>query len=165
MANTLYIVAGLSDADMIWLLSTGSLKRLRGGERPIQAGKPVGDLFFVTQGSLAVVLPDGTQVATLEEGAVFGEMSFIESRPPSATVRAEGKGEILAIPRDRILERFEQEPRFAARFYRALALFLSERLRETTATANAPRDADADAQAAAGGERFRRALQMLRGKA
>lgn len=163
MANRLYLVAGLSDADMIWLLSMGSLRRLRDGDRPIEAGKAVGDLFVVMQGTLAVTLPDGSQIATLGEGEVFGEMSFIESRPPGATVRATGKAEVLAIPRRTILERFESEPKFAARFYRALAMFLSDRLRETTTTANAPRDEEAESLRS-GGERVRRALQVLRGK-
>jgi CRP-like cAMP-binding protein len=45
--------------------------------------------------------------------------------------------EMLAIPRKLILARFDQEPVFAARFYRALAVFLSERLRETTAAVRA----------------------------
>ena len=163
MATGLHLVAGLSDADMIWMLSEGSLQRLRGGERPIEAGKPVGDLFFVLFGTLAVTLPDGSQVATLREGEVFGEMSFIESRPPGATVRATDRAEILAIPREKILARFEAEPAFAARFYRALARFLSDRLRETTSSVNVPRDEDADA-IRTGSERFSRAIKVLRGK-
>jgi CRP/FNR family transcriptional regulator, cyclic AMP receptor protein len=165
MANTLYMIASLSDADMIWLLSIGNLRRLRDRDKPIAAGKPVADLFFVMQGSLAVLLPDGSQVATLGEGDVFGEMSFVESRPPSVSVRADGKAEVLAIPRRAILDRFELEPTFAARFYRALAMFLSYRLRETTAAANAAPDAEAEASVKVGSDRFRRAVAILRGTA
>ena len=163
MATSLHLVAGLSDADMIWMLSEGSYRRLRGGERPIEAGKAVADLFFVMHGQLAVTLPDGSQIATLGEGEVFGEMSFLESRPPGATVRATDKAEVLAIPREKVLARFGSEPAFAARFYRALAMFLSDRLRETTSSANTARDEDADA-IRSGSERFRRALHVLRGK-
>ena len=163
MATSLHLVAGLTDADMIWMLSEGSLRRLRGGERPIEAGRPVADLFFVIAGALAVTLPDGSQIASLGEGEVFGEMSFLESRPPGATVRATDKAEVLAVPRERILVRFQQEPAFAARFYRALATFLSVRLRETTSSIKAPRDEDADA-IRTGSERFHRAIQVLRGK-
>jgi CRP-like cAMP-binding protein len=163
MAHRLYLAAGLSDADMIWLLSMGGLRRLRDGDRPIEAGKPVTDLFVVMHGALAVTLPDGSQIATLGEGEVFGEMSFVESRPPGATVRVTGKAEVLAIPRQTILDRFEAEPQFAVRFYRALAMFLSDRLRETTSMAGAPRDEDAESLRS-GSERFRRALQVLRGK-
>lgn len=133
MQNARYIAAGLSDADMLWLLSVGKLRTLNAGERLVAAGKPLAELFFVTSGKLGVVLDDGGRVAQLHHGDVVGEMSFIERHPPVVSVWAEERTEILAIPRKQILDRFEREPEFAARFYRALAVFLSERLRDTTA--------------------------------
>ena len=51
MRNTHYIVAGLSDADMIWLLSMGKLRNLAAGETLVAIGRPVADLFFVTRGT------------------------------------------------------------------------------------------------------------------
>lgn len=140
MQNARYIAAGLSDADMLWLLSMGKLRTINAGEALVAAGKPVNDLFFVTGGSLAVKLDDGSRVARLHQGDVVGEMSFVERHSPLVSVVAEERTEILAIPRKLILERFEQEPVFAARFYRALAVFLSERLRETTAAVRAAHD-------------------------
>lgn len=137
MQNARYIAAGLSDSDMLWLLSVGKLRRLATGERLVAAGKPVDDLFFVTSGLLGVVLEDGKRVAQLHTGDVVGEMSFVERHSPLVSVVAEEPTEMLCIPRKLILQRFEQEPVFAARFYRALAIFLSERLRETTAAVKA----------------------------
>ncbi|ATE64055.1 Crp/Fnr family transcriptional regulator [Rhizorhabdus dicambivorans] len=137
MQNARYIAAGLSDSDMLWLLSVGKLRRLKAGERLVTAGKSVADLFFVTSGQLGVVLEDGSRVAQLHTGDVVGEMSFVERHSPLVSVIAEEPTEMLAIPRKLILDRFEQEPVFAARFYRALAVFLSERLRETTAAVKA----------------------------
>jgi len=154
MQNARYIAAGLSDSDMLWLLSMGKLRRLAAGETLVTAGKPVADLFFVTSGSLGVVLPDGKRVAHLHQGDVVGEMSFVERHSPLVSVVAEEPSEMLCIPRKLILDRFEQEPVFAARFYRALAVFLSERLRETTAAVKAAAEeeqrkakADQDARA------------------
>jgi CRP/FNR family cyclic AMP-dependent transcriptional regulator len=146
--RTHYIVAGLSDADMIWLLSMGKLRNLKPGDPLVTAGRAVHDLFFVTRGSFAVTLKDGAHIATLKNGDVVGEMSFIERHPPSASVRAVDKAEVLGIPREAILARFEQEPDFAARFYCALATFLSERLRETTAAVQSAQDLE-DTQKAA----------------
>jgi len=133
MQNARYIAAGLSDADMIWLLSMGKLRTLVAGDRLVTAGKPVQDLFFVISGEVSVVLESGRRVATLHRGDVVGEMSFVEKAAPQVSVIALERSEILAIPRKLILARFEEEPVFAWRFYRALAVFLSERLRETTA--------------------------------
>ncbi|MES2497188.1 MAG: cyclic nucleotide-binding domain-containing protein [Pseudomonadota bacterium] len=153
MQNARYIAAGLSDADMLWLLSMGKLRVLRPGDVLVAAGKPVNDLFFVIDGLLAVRLDDGTRIAELHRGDVVGEMSFVERHSPLVSVVAVDATEMLAIPRKLILERFAQEPVFAARFYRALAVFLSERLRETTAAVRAQakdvRDDTADKEARA----------------
>ena len=149
MQNARYIAAGLSDADMLWLLSMGKLRMLKAGETLVAVGKPVNDLFFVISGLLAVRLGDGTRVAQLHQGDVVGEMSFVERHSPLVSVVAEDRTEMLAIPRKLILDRFEQEPVFAARFYRALAVFLSERLRETTAAVRAAQDEKADKAARA----------------
>jgi len=132
MQNARYIAAGLSDADMLWLLSVGKLRPLKPGDKLVNAGKVLTELFFITSGRLGVLLDDGSRVAQLHHGDVVGEMSFIERHPPVVSVIAEEKTEVLVIPRKLIVDRFEQEPLFAARFYRALAIFLSERLRDTT---------------------------------
>ncbi|KKC26949.1 cyclic nucleotide-binding domain-containing protein [Sphingomonas sp. SRS2] len=149
MQNARYIAAGLSDADMLWLLSMGKLRRLRAGEKLVTSGKQVTDLFFVINGTLAVNLDDGTRVAQLHQGDVVGEMSFVDRHSPLVSVIAEDIVEMLAIPRKLILQRFEDEPVFAARFYRAIAVFLSERLRETTAAVRAAHDEEADKAARA----------------
>ncbi len=140
MQNARYIAAGLSDADMLWLLSVGKLRPLKEGEVLVAAGKPLNDLYFVISGSLGVKLADGTRIAHLHQGDVVGEMSFVERYAPVVSVVAEERAEMLAIPRKLILARFEQEPVFAARFYRAIAVFLSERLRDTTAAVRSSDD-------------------------
>jgi CRP-like cAMP-binding protein len=62
---------------------------------------------------------------------MVGEMSFIDARPPSATVTAAQDSAVLAIPRPQLVAKLDQDTAFAARFYRALATFLSDRLRGT----------------------------------
>ena len=140
MQNARYIAAGLSDADMLWLLSVGKLRLLKQGEKLVTAGKALTDIYFVTAGRLGVILDDGVRVAQLFQGDVVGEMSFIERHAPVVSVVAEEPTEILTIARKLILDRFAAEPLFAARFYRALAIFLSERLRDTTASVNVPNE-------------------------
>ena len=58
-------------------------------------------------------------------------MSFVETRLPSASVAAIEAGRVLAVPRGTILAAFADDTAFAARFYKALAIFLSDRLRGT----------------------------------
>ncbi|WP_156679810.1 Crp/Fnr family transcriptional regulator [Sphingomonas profundi] len=158
------ILAGLSDADMVWLLSVGSLRTLKTGERLVEAKRPIDDLFFVVGGSLVVLRADNSRVATLNEGQVIGEMSFIDRTPPSVTVRADARTEVLMIPRNALEQRFEREPVFAARFYRAIAFVLSERLRRTTAALRPAHELEGDADAGSPpgpGDRFRTLVSML----
>jgi CRP/FNR family transcriptional regulator, cyclic AMP receptor protein len=65
-------------------------------------------------------------------GDVLGEMSFLDSRPTSATVSAIGEAVVLEVATDEIRWHLEDDPGFGARFYRALALVLSGKMRSFT---------------------------------
>ena len=60
--------------------------------------------------------------------------------PPAADVTAIGEVRVLAVSRDRLEARLENEPEFEARFFRAIAMMLSDRLRKAVPpTAHATR--------------------------
>jgi len=163
---SVHLAAGLNDADMVWLMSLGRFQRLSAGQRLITAGRPINDLFFVLSGGLDVVREDGTRVATIGEGEVVGEMSFVGEEVPSVSVLAAQSGEVFVAPRGLILERLEREPAIGMRFYRALALCLASRLRETTdAVGVAVLDCMTGTETAAVTGRFRRLLGSLTGTA
>ncbi|MEM9060524.1 MAG: cyclic nucleotide-binding domain-containing protein [Pseudomonadota bacterium] len=131
MRKGLIILADLKDEDLILLSRIGKLREISPRESLISAGQEVQDLFVITEGHFRVEV-DGDMVAELATGDVLGEMSFVEKRPPGATVLADGPARVLAIPRELLLREFETNDGFAARFYRALAVFLSDRLRAMT---------------------------------
>lgn len=166
MRKALYILGDLDDADIGWLAKNGRTRGLAPGELLIAAGREVGELFFVTEGELAVATAGGARISTLAVGDVVGEMSFVEKRRPNATVTALGRAEVLAVPREALLAAFERDTGFAARFYRAMAIFLSDRLRSAT-TEGADDDEldegllDTVHQA---GDRFVRLLNLLSGR-
>lgn len=135
MRKALYILGDLDDRDLIWLSRAGELRRAAAGAAVIRAGEPIRDLLFVTEGELAVKTPKGREIARLGVGDVLGEMSFVEAASPSVSAVTTRPTRLLAVPRAALLEEFAANPRFAARFYRALAVFLSDRLRQTTAQA------------------------------
>jgi CRP/FNR family transcriptional regulator, cyclic AMP receptor protein len=56
----------------------------------------------------------------------------VDSRPPLATVTALDAARVLVVPRDILQQKLESDPKFASNFYRALAIFLADRLRTTT---------------------------------
>jgi bacteriocin-type transport-associated protein len=133
MRKALYLLGQLSDADVEWMIGHGRRERLPPGTILIREGQPVNAVYIVLDGVLEVSgsgVGGGGRVP-LGCGEVVGEMSFIDARPPSATVSAKENTVVLAIPRAGLSARLERNPEFAARFYRSLAVFLSHRLRDT----------------------------------
>ena len=132
MRKALYILGELADADVEWLATHGTRRQVSEGTVLIRKGEQVTELFIVLEGRLAVTAADGKEVALLLSGEVVGEMSFVDSTPPSASVAATEDTQVLSIPRDLLRAKLDNDPYFAARFYRALAVFLADRLRVTT---------------------------------
>jgi CRP-like cAMP-binding protein len=167
MRKALYILGELDDRDILFLTRAGAERALEAGDRLITAGKEVRDLFIVTDGTLAVTTSSGDMVATLALGDIVGEMSFVENRRPTTSVTATGPAHLLAIPRDAILAEFVRDTAFAARFYRALAIFLSDRLRSATTPDGHGADELDEAvldQVSDAGDRFIRLLALLEGR-
>jgi CRP/FNR family cyclic AMP-dependent transcriptional regulator len=134
MRKSLVLLGILNDSDVEWMLRIGNKDKIKAGSRLIVEGEPIGSLYIVLSGQFAVnVGGPSHRIATLSPGEILGEMSFIDSRPPSATVTADQDSWVLDIPRREVSERLSEEAAFGARFYRAIAIFLSTRLRDTVA--------------------------------
>lgn len=101
------------------------------GQALIREGDPSWAVYLVTAGK-ARVERGGKLIAMLEEGDVFGEMSFLESGPASATVVAEVELSVELIESAELQKVFESFPHLGARFFRSIAVTLSRRLRETS---------------------------------
>jgi CRP/FNR family transcriptional regulator, cyclic AMP receptor protein len=131
MRKALYILGELDEPDIRWLAEQGEHRSVSAGDVLIREGEPVDTLFVVTDGVLEVVAGGGRRIAKLVSGDIVGEMSLVEKRPPAASVRAVEEARVLSVPHETISKRLGKDPAFAARFYRALAVFLSDRLRAT----------------------------------
>jgi CRP/FNR family cyclic AMP-dependent transcriptional regulator len=133
MKKVLYILGQLSDTDADWMTRTGHRETVSAGAVLIRQGHPIDHLYIVLDGNLSVTDArlGNRELARLGAGEMVGEMSFVDAAPPNATVTAVQNSVVLAIPRNRLSERLEKDPGFAARFYRAIATFLSDRLRAT----------------------------------
>jgi CRP-like cAMP-binding protein len=68
------------------------------GEAIVRQDAPGQSMFVVCSGSAAVVLePDRREVATIDQGGYFGEMSLLTGDPRSATVLARGDTVVLEV--------------------------------------------------------------------
>ncbi|MFN8707484.1 MAG: cyclic nucleotide-binding domain-containing protein [Planctomyces sp.] len=137
MRKVLYILGSLSDTDVDWLVSSGRAVVLPAGMPLIEEGKHLDALFIVLEGSLGITVAamPGKILATAGPGEVLGEISMLDSRPPLATVTAETDCRILRIPRTSLDEKLRKDSGFGSRFYRTLAVFLAQRMRDRTAAA------------------------------
>jgi len=130
MRKVLYMFGLLSDTDVQWIAKTGVLTRLRGGDVVTHEGEPTDALIFILEGELIVSNLALGQFARMGVGEIVGEISLVDSAPASATVTASGEGLALFLDKDLLLAKLAADNGFGSRFYRALAVFLADRLRE-----------------------------------
>ena len=117
--------------DIEWMIHNGVKRTLHIGDPLITKGETVDYIYIILSGQLSI-FDVKKDIATIGPGEVVGEMSYLESRPPSVSVTAIESSEIYCIPRTIMNEKLDKDVAFRANFYYALALFLSDRLRKTT---------------------------------
>jgi len=154
MRKVLFLFGQLNDDDVEWMLTAGARRFIPTGGILIEQGVPVDAVFVLLEGRLAVWLKSRKgperEIARLNAGEIVGEMSFVDTRPPSATVRALEDSAVFAVPKPILNAKLASDQGFAARFYRALAIYLSTTVRERHralgyATADAAEEEEEDA--------------------
>ncbi len=134
MRKVLFLFGQLNDDDVEWMLAAGAKRFLSAGVTLIEQGVPVDAVFILLEGRLGVWLKGRRgperEIARLNAGEIVGEMSFVDARPPSATVRAVEDSTVFAVAKSVLNAKLAADQGFAARFYRALAIYLSTTVRE-----------------------------------
>jgi CRP/FNR family cyclic AMP-dependent transcriptional regulator len=134
MRKVLFLFGQLNDDDVEWMLRSGAKRFVPAGATLIEQGVPVDAVFILLEGRLAVWLKGRRsperEIARLNAGEIVGEMSFVDARPPSATVRAVEDSAVFAVSKTILNAKLSSDQGFAARFYRALAIYLSTTVRE-----------------------------------
>lgn len=126
-------LADLDDADWSTLLKATRLKKFPPREAIVKAGDAERHLMILIDGRAEVLIqrPDGSkqQVAVLEAGTVFGEQSFLDGLPRSATVTALGECTLRSLSRKDFQAWSQSEPRIALALLADLGRVLSLRAR------------------------------------
>jgi CRP-like cAMP-binding protein len=99
----------------------------------VKEGENSRSLYVLAKGKL-VVKETVTQnmeliIARITPGDVVGEVGFVDKKPASATVRADGPCEMVRLDYLSLKDLFEQRPELERAFYRDLCRTLAERLR------------------------------------
>ncbi len=107
-------------------------KTLTDGDVLLREGSPSSSVYLLCDGSLRVLVGEGAeeiQVGRIAQGALVGEISFLDDGPASATVRAVGPTMLLELSRDRLDALRTTHPRIATALLRALCKSLAARVR------------------------------------
>lgn len=134
MKKIYFLFGELNDDDIDWMIATGKIYQVPFGTILIEQGKPIDNFYILLVGKVSVEVNTANvskEIALLSSGEVFGEMSFIDSGLPSASVKTTQESIVLSVPREQLANRLNQDVGFASRFYRAISIFLASRLRTT----------------------------------
>jgi len=128
--RTAAMFSGMGEKDLSSLERFSLLKSLQPGQWIFKEGDAGDGLYFIIHGRIQISARFGDQqrrvFATFGPGEFFGEMAVLENAPRSADAIAEEASDIYFIPRDRLEEILERNPRLALRMLRDF----SRRLRE-----------------------------------
>ncbi len=133
MRGVLLFLGELNNDDLNWLILKGRKETIPQGKALIREGQAIDALYIVVSGTLSVVIEaiENKELARIGSGELVGEVSFIDTRPPLATVLAVEESTVLSVPRIQLMTKLQQDMGFASRFYHAVSICLSDRLRGT----------------------------------
>jgi CRP-like cAMP-binding protein len=105
---------------------------VKAGDCLLYEGATSNTMYWLQAGQLLVTKRKGS--ADIELGHIFtgelvGEMSFLDGKPRSATVKAVTDCELIEIPRDAFEKVFDGQPQW----FQGLVKTLTNRLRKTNA--------------------------------
>lgn len=129
------ILKGFTKDELASIYKVGTIQTLRPKANAVIEGEPTRGLFIILEGSVSVYKNDPVsgsllRIATLQKGAHFGELSFFDDAPRSATVVADTECHLFSLDA-RELNRFLEKsaPDIRVRFYKKVTEELSHRVR------------------------------------
>lgn len=131
MRKVLFILGQLTDADAAWLARVGQRQRLAAGTELIRQGTRIDTIYIILEGAMSVLTANGVRLAEVGSGDILGEMSLVDSGLTAASVRVDQPAVVLSVSKQILQDKLNSDAPFAARFYRALSLFLADRMRNT----------------------------------
>ncbi|MBE9185592.1 cyclic nucleotide-binding domain-containing protein [Microcoleus sp. LEGE 07076] len=131
--KALFILSQLNNDDIDWIVQKSKKEVLEPGAILIFEGRLIDALYIILDGILSVSVEgrETKEIAKIGSGELVGEVSFIDARPPLATVKAIEETHLLAIPRRQLVIKLENDMGFASRFYYGISLCLADRMRGT----------------------------------
>ncbi len=135
LLQDIYLFKDFLPGELDQLSQKGVLNTFNAGAEIFAEAQAAQSMFVIRSGTVKIAreAADKTiQLAQLGTGAHFGEMSFVDGEPRSASASATERTEVLEIRFDALRSHFDQNPAVAVKFFRSMSNFLAGRLRVTT---------------------------------
>ncbi|WCL47775.1 cyclic nucleotide-binding domain-containing protein [Leptospira sp. GIMC2001] len=126
----------LTEQDWKNLLSHATVLSFKNNALIIEEKSELSMLYIILTGYVRILGGNENHKLTFDRlgpNEVFGEMSFLENAPASASVIAEENVTVQQIDATHLNSLIASDPGFSSRFYNSLAITLSERLRDIQA--------------------------------
>ena len=124
----------LTAEDWAQLSALYKIDRFEKPKTILNKGQTNKNLYFILEGNVQIIIdPNSSAIHRLERGEFFGEMSFLDRLPTTASVIAESGSRIACIDGDGLQKVCRLDSAFAERLYKYLALLLTRRLRKNIA--------------------------------
>lgn len=141
----------LSDSDVDWLIEHSHVEVIAPDSVLIQAGRPLEYLYVLLRGKVSMYATENTgnpltrvftilenydqndsspatEIASSLSGEIIGETALINTRLPIYTFKAVEDSQVLAVKKQQLTIKLQQNPGMGSRFYRVIAMLLSARL-------------------------------------
>lgn len=122
-------IGEFSNDDVAWVIGNGSQRSYRAREVIIREGVMPEEVFVILEGAVRATsrsMPLLDRI--LGPGEIAGEISYVNKKPPGATVRADVDSILFCIPRDRLDRKIAEDAGFELRFNRVVSQFSVARL-------------------------------------
>ena len=122
--------------DLDWIFDNGEKQQVNTHDVVIQEASHPDAIYFILEGVVGIFSKSAgdRQIAVLGPGEIIGEMSFLMNCRATASVVALENVLLLALSRQKLQSKLEQDLDFAASLYKSFAIVESRRLREGVGT-------------------------------
>lgn len=138
------LFADMSPYQMRKAILLSEIVPFKAGDRLVEQGSVGRDMYLIVSGQAEVTLPAAegvTRLATLEEGAVMGEVGFVREQQRTANVDALTDGEMLVFNAEKVRQNMRLYPHIASKLNLNIARILGARLAETSSRLVTPKKA------------------------
>lgn len=125
----------LTNTDIDWIVTSGEQQQVPAGTLLLKPGQISDSIHLVLSGKIKISIPATSahpeqDIAQFPRGDILGLPALLDDRTVPCIISAEEDSTLLTLSRSKLTEKLRQDIDFAARFYRAAALILSERVRQ-----------------------------------